>query len=280
MKGERALGHVRALVQLGERTPGSEGHRQAQVYILRHLRRSGAAVEEVDFSARTPGGSVAMKNIIGKFSGRSSEIIVLAGHYDTKKLEGFVGANDGGSSTALLLELARVLGRSQPNAMPVWVVFFDGEEAFRQWSARDGLHGSRHQVAAWKRAGIVPRLKAVIVVDMIGDKSLTLRRDRNSTRWLTDLVWEVARARGHGAHFLEEWTAVEDDHLPFVHAGVPAVDLIDLEYGPQNSFWHTRADTVDKVSARSFEIVGDVVLETVKRLGARWPGQAPPLHPR
>ncbi|MFQ5776609.1 MAG: M28 family peptidase [Terriglobia bacterium] len=274
MKGERALRHVRELVQFGARTPGSEGHRQAQDYILRHLRRTGAKVEEVDFTAHTPSGRVPMKNIVGKFSGRSSEIIVVAGHYDTKRLDGFLGANDGGSSAALLLELARVLGRSEANAVPVWVVFFDGEEAFRQWSAQDGLYGSRHQASAWKRASVVQRLKAVIVVDMIGDKDLTLRRDWNSTGWLTDLVWEVARARGYAAHFLDEQIAVEDDHLPFVRAGVPAVDLIDLEYGPQNSFWHTPADTVEKLSSRSFEVVGDVVLETVRRLGARWPGQA------
>lgn len=273
--GKRALGHVRALVRLGERPPGSQAHRRAQAYIIRHLRLAYAEIEEVDFAARTPRGLVPMKNIIGEIPGRSSDIVVLAGHYDTKKIPGFVGANDGGSSAGLLLELARVLGLQQPTPLTIWVVLFDGEEAFGQIGAGDGLYGSRYQVNVWQRAGVLERIRAVIVVDMIGDKDLALRRDLNSTTWLTDLVWQTAREKGHQAHFLDETTAIEDDHIPFVQAGVPAVDLIDLHYGPQNRYWHTPEDTLDKLSPRSFEIVGRVVLETVERLSQRWPGEPP-----
>lgn len=279
VSGPQALEHVRQLLKFGARVPGSEGHRWAEDYIIRQLRLAYAEVEEVNFAAETPAGLLPMKNIIGKIPGRSSDIVVLAGHYDSLGREGFVGANDSGSSAALLLELARVLGRRQPNPLTVWVVFFDGEEAVRQWSPQDSLYGSRYQASAWQRAGLLPRVKALILVDMIGDKDLALRRDLNSTPWLTELVWQAAHGRGHQAHFLDETTAIEDDHLPFVRAGVPAVDLIDFDYGPGNRYWHNREDTLDKLSPRSFEIVGEVILETVARLGQRWPGQAAPAEP-
>jgi len=271
VSGQRALEHVRALVNAGPRIPGSPGHRTAQDYILKQLRQAGAEVEQVDFVAETPLGKRPMKNIIGKISGRSADLIVLSGHYDTLVEEGFLGANDGGSSAALLLEMARVLARAQPNTTAVWVVFFDGEEAMRRWSATDGLYGSRYQAGAWQREGVLARIKALINVDMIGDKNLALKRDLNSTDWLADLVWKVAAEKSFETHFVEGAMAVEDDHMPFIRAGVPAVDLIDFAYGPENRYWHTPQDTPDKLSPRSLEIVGEVVLETVRRLGQRWP---------
>ena len=275
VSGRRALEHVRALTQVGARVPGTQGHTWAQAYIIRHLRLAYADIEEVDFAAQTPRGVVPMKNIIGRIAGRSDDIIVLAGHYDTLKLEGFVGANDGGSSAALLLELARVLGRQQPNDATIWVTFFDGEEAFERWGPRDGIYGSRYQASAWQRDGTLARIKAVIVVDMIGDRDLNVRLDSNSTPWLNELVLQVARDRGHEAHFSEDERPVWDDHVPFVQAGVPAVDLIDFDYGPENRYWHTPEDTADKLSPRSFEIVADVVLEIVARLSQRWPAAEP-----
>lgn len=275
VSGRRALEHVRALLQAGPRIPGTQGHAWAQAYIIRHLRLSYADVEEVDFAAQTPQGVVPMKNIIGKIPGRSEDLIVLTGHYDTLDREGFLGANDGGSSTALLLELARVLGRQQPNEATIWIVFFDGEEAYQQWGPRDGIYGSRYQAGAWQRDDTLPRIKALINVDMIGDKDLALRRDANSTPWLTDLLWQVAREKGHGAHFREESIGVEDDHTPFLRHNVPAADLIDFYYGPDNRYWHTTDDTLDKLSPRSFDIVGEVVLEAVARLSQRWPTASP-----
>lgn len=276
VSGRRALEHVRALTQAGGRVPGTQAHAWAQAYIIRHLRLAYAAeIEEVNFAAATPRGTVPMKNIIGKFPGRSDDIIVLAGHYDTIDREGFVGANDAGSSTALLLELARVLGRQQPNDATIWVAFFDGEEAFKDWGPRDGIYGSRYQASAWQRDGTLSRVKAVIVVDMIGDRDLGLRREANSTPWLTDLLWQIAHEKGHGAHFLEDSIAVEDDHVPFLRLGVPAVDLIDFDYGPHNRYWHTANDTLDKLDRRSFEIIGEVVLEAVAQLGQRWPEDKP-----
>ncbi|HXE74164.1 MAG TPA: M28 family peptidase [Candidatus Xenobia bacterium] len=269
ISGQKAMAHVRALVGLGERRPGSEGHRKAQAYILAELRKLDLEVEEVNFDAETPRGRLAMKNIIAKIPGRAPDILVVGGHYDTLWRDGFVGANDGGSSTALLLELARVLRSRMPLQKTVWVVFFDGEEAVEAWSERDGVYGSRWQAALWRQQGTLRRVRAVIIVDMIGDRELNLRREQNSTAWLTDLVWQAARDKGYAAYFLNEQTAVYDDHSAFLALGVPAVDLIDFDYGPNNRYWHTTEDTVDKVSGRSMVIVGEVVLETLNRLMRR-----------
>lgn len=269
--GKRALNHVHALADFGPRPPGSEGIQKAREYIRTHLRRSYIDVEEIPFVAQTPYGSVLMTNFVAKIPGKSTDILVLAGHYDTvdtRKVPNFVGANDGGSSAGLLLELARVLAERR-NELTIWLVFFDGEEAIREWSARDGLYGSRYLAFSWKRDGILPRIRAFILLDMVGDRDLLIRRDLNSTPWLTDLVWQAARDLGHTAHFSDQILTLDDDHTPFVRAGVPAVDLVDFDYGPGNRYWHTKEDTPDKLSARSLQVVGEVVLETVRRLEQR-----------
>lgn len=269
--GDRALAHVRALVALGPRAPGSEGIEKARVYIRRNLRRSAIEVEEVTFVASTPRGSVPMTNLVAKIPGKSTDIVVLAGHYDTvdtRLIPGFVGANDGGSSAAMLLELARVLGKRRTD-LSIWVVFFDGEEALQQWGPRDGIYGSRYLAGLWKRERIMSRIRGFILLDMVGDRDLVIRRELNSTSWLLDLIWKVAEDLGHATYFSKQTLAVEDDHVPFVRAGVPAVDLIDFDYGPGNRYWHSREDTVDKLSARSLGVIGEVVLETLRRLEQR-----------
>jgi glutaminyl-peptide cyclotransferase len=164
-----------------------------------------------------------------------------------------VGANDGGSSAALLLELTRRLAAA-PREYTYWVVWFDGEEARVSWTVTDSLYGSRRLAADLARAGRLPR--AMVLVDMIGDRDLGILRDAYSTRWLTDLLWATAARLGHGRHFLNTAMGVEDDHAPFLQAGVPAALLIDFDYPP----WHTADDTLDKVSAQSLAVVGDVVL--------------------
>jgi Zn-dependent M28 family amino/carboxypeptidase len=196
--------------------------------------------------------------VIGVLPGRRPDVILLGGPYDTKWFPGFrfVGANDGGSSAALLLQLARVLAKA-PREFTYWITFFDGEEARADWTSTDSLYGSRHLAAELARTGRLPR--AVIVVDMIGDRDLGLRREGYATAWLTDIVWATARRLGHGRHFLGDVLPVEDDHAPFLRAGVPATLLIDFDYPP----WHTAADTLDKVSARSLAIVGEVVREAL-----------------
>jgi Zn-dependent M28 family amino/carboxypeptidase len=271
--GEAALRHVAHLVAIGPRPAGSPAAERTRAYIGDALGRLGIATEVRAFEAVTPHGPLRMANVVAVLPGRRPDVILLGGHYDTKWFEGvhFVGANDGGSSTALLLELARVLA-ARPREYTYWVVWFDGEEARGSWTDRDSLYGSRHLAAALRRERRLPR--AVIVVDMIGDRELGIRRETSSAGWLTDLVWASAVRLGHGAHFLPHTMAVADDHAPFLAAGVPAALLIDFDYPP----WHTAGDTLDKVSARSLGIVGDVLLDAlpaVERHLSRSGGAAP-----
>ena len=260
--GQRAYAHVAQLVAIGPRPPGSEGMRRAQEYIRGQLRSFGCrVVEEDDFRASTPVGSVPMKNFLVKVPGAGAHVVLLATHYDTKRLENFVGANDGGSSTGLMLELARRLC-ARKNALTVWIAFFDGEEAFVKWSETDGTYGSRQMAAKLALSGELPRIKAMLLADLIGDRNLRVKREWHSTRWLTDLVWATAARLGYQSVFLSEEFSTEDDHLPFLRRNVPAVDIIDLNI----QYWHTAGDTLDKISPRSLAIVGHVIFESLAEL--------------
>jgi glutaminyl-peptide cyclotransferase len=206
---------------------------------------------------------VAMKNILAKFPGKSGKAIVVTGHFDTKYFASgkFVGASDGGSSTGLLLELAQVL-QGQKRADDVYIVFFDGEEAVGDWSDTDSLYGSRHLAERWKKDGMLYKIKALINVDMIGDKNLNVQPDMNSTAVLRRLVWKAAADLGYASSFPNDPLTIDDDHMPFIKLGVPSVDLIDFDY----QAWHKEDDTMDKLSAKSLEIVGAVVVEVIARL--------------
>jgi glutaminyl-peptide cyclotransferase len=268
--GAAAFRHLERLVAIGPRPAGSAAGARARDYIAAELRRAGVKVRVEPFEADTPDGRLKMANVVGVVAGRRREVILIGGHYDTKAFRDFrfVGANDGGSSTAWLLELARALA-AQPREYTYWVAFFDGEEARGAWTPTDSLYGSRRMAADLARRGQLP--KAVIVADMIGDRDLNIRRESASTPWLTDLVWESARRLGQTVHFLPEAMAVEDDHAPFLSAGVPAALLIDFDFPA----WHTAGDTLDKVSARSLQVVGDVVLDALPALEARVGGTRP-----
>jgi len=268
--GAAAFRHLERLVAIGPRPAGSAAGARARDYIAAELRRAGAKVRVEPFEADTPDGRLKMANVVGVVAGRRREVILIGGHYDTKAFRDvrFVGANDGGSSAAWLLELARALA-AQPREYTYWVAFFDGEEARGAWTPTDSLYGSRRMAADLARRGQLP--KAVIVADMIGDRDLNIRRESASTPWLTDLVWESARRLGQTIHFLPEAMAVEDDHAPFLSAGVPAALLIDFDFPA----WHTAGDTLDKVSARSLQVVGDVVLDALPAVEARLGGTRP-----
>jgi Zn-dependent M28 family amino/carboxypeptidase len=262
--GVSAMKYTREAVAFGPRPAGSEANHKLQNYILSQIRQDGCQVIEDPFVAKTPFGDKMMDNIIAKFPGRSGRAIVITGHFDTKPFPGrkFVGANDGGSSTGLLLELARVLSR-KPRIDDVYLVWFDGEEAFRpEWAGLDNLYGSRHLAAKWRQDQTLTRIKALINVDMIGDKSLNIKRETNSNPRLLQLVWSTAAELGYQAYFVNENLATDDDHMPFVQLGVPALDIIDFDYPP----WHEDSDTLDKLSSQSLEIVGTVVLEVIHRL--------------
>jgi len=257
--GAAALKHVERLVAIGPRVAGSPGGARARAYIVGELKRiPGVQVEVKSFEADTPRGRVAMANVVAVLPGRRPDVVMLAGHYDTKLFTQFqfVGANDGGSSAALLLELARRLAAA-PRDYTYWLVWFDGEEAVETWTERDSLYGSRRFASDLARAKRLPR--AMILVDMIGDRDLAIRRESHSAAWLTDIIWDAAARLGHGRHFLRDSMPVEDDHVPFMRAGVPATLLIDFDFSP----WHTAEDTLDKVSADSLAVVGQVLLEAL-----------------
>ena len=262
----RAWSDLRQVVALGPRPAGSPAVEQTRQYIKSQLAPLDIPVAEQAWDDRTPAGPVHMVNLVATIPGASKNRVVIAGHFDTKRYREFrfVGANDGGSSTAFLIEIARVL-KARKNALTIELLFLDGEEAVGEWQGLDHTYGSRHYVEVAKRDGSLSSLKALLLVDMIADRDLRIRRDANSTSWLTDLVWNAARAQKLGAYFPNERTEIEDDHLPFVEAGVPALDIIDLEYDA----WHTPMDTLDAISARSLQVVGDVLLAALPQIEQR-----------
>lgn len=273
--GASALAYAREFVSIGPRWPTSQGHAKAEAFLRAQLQHD--QLEEDAFTADTAIGPVNLRNFIVRFPGKKPGVIVLGTHYETNyplRTINFVGANDGGATTGLLMAIADRLraetahGR-QLDGYSVWLVFFDGEEAFRSWSESDSTYGSRHLAAKWGRDGTLSRIKAFMLADMIGDKDLDIQHETNSTDWLVDLVRQAAHKFGYDRYFFQTQESVEDDHLPFVQRGVPSIDVIDLDYGPNNSYHHTAQDTMDKVSARSLTIDGDVFLETIRLINER-----------
>jgi Zn-dependent M28 family amino/carboxypeptidase len=264
----RAYGHVKRLVEMGPHPSGSESIRKAQQFLETELKSYGLKVSEDSFSGETPRGTVPMKNIIAELPGEKPDLVLITGHYDTKLQAGFVGANDGGSSAAAVLETARALSKSKPE-YTLWFVLFDGEEAVVDWSAmggRDNTYGSRHLANKLRAEGAISRVRALVLFDMIGDKDLDIKREGESTPWMVEAIWKTARAMGHQKNFQESEQFISDDHLPFRNAGVPVVDLIDFNYGPDHSYWHTNLDTLDKISGESIKIVGDVVIRALPEI--------------
>jgi len=270
---KRAFQYTREVTAFGPRYMGNENHKKLERYIVDHLK--GDQVEDDAFTADTVEGKFPVRNIIAKFPGSKDGIIVILGHYDTNyplRNIGYVGANDGGSSTAILLEFAnqlRVAPGKKRDGYSVWLVWTDGEEAVRKWSDTDSLYGTRHLAERWEKDGTLKKIKALMVMDMIGDADLDIFRDTNGAPWLLDLIYSAAERLGYQSHFYAIQTTVEDDHLPFVKRGVPSADVIDLDYGYNNVFHHTAQDTMDKLSPKSEEIVGDTIMLTIHMLDQR-----------
>jgi len=268
---KRAFEHLRKQVSIGPRPSGTPAIVETRRYIIEQLKAAGIESREQMFIGMTPLGEVSMVNVIATISGKRRERIAIASHFDTKLYREFrfVGANDGASSTAALLELGRVL-KQRPNEFTIELLFLDGEEArMPEWRGLDNTYGSRHYVDAAQKDKSLATLKALVLLDMIGDRDLRVRRDANSTPWLVDIVWSAAAKIGHSATFPNELTTIEDDHVPFLRAGIPAVDIIDLD----NPTWHTPQDTLEFVSARSLQIVGDVVLAALPEIEKRLASQ-------
>ena len=260
VSGERALEEVRKFVELGPRDSGTPGAEQAAVYLRDRLRELGVAAEIQEFTDLTPVGELTFRNVLGRIPGTGGKILLLGSHYDTKVgIADFVGANDSGSSTGLLLELARVLQAGAPHAMEIRFAFFDGEESRQRYGPNDGFHGSRHLAETMEADGSLTNVAAMILLDMVGDRDLTITIPRNCTPWLTTLAFDAARAEGARTKFQLYPYTVGDDHEEFFARGVPAIDLIDFQFGSapgKNDYWHTAQDTLDKLSAESLQIVG------------------------
>ena len=267
LNGRRAHANIKKLLDFGPRPSGSPNLKNARAWIKTELQKAGCKIEEDHFTAFTPIGKIPMVNLIGKIPGRETKVIILAAHYETKRFTSFpfVGANDSASGVGLVLELARNLADSN-NRFTYWLVFFDGEEAIENWSPTDGLYGSRHMVEKLTATGKLSRIHALILLDMIGDAKLDIKKERNSTPWLNDLIWNSAKKLGHGKYFLNFQTEIVDDHYPFIQAGVSAIDIIDFNYGPGHRYCHTTEDTIDKIHHSSLSIIGNVVLASLSQM--------------
>jgi glutaminyl-peptide cyclotransferase len=267
--GAKAYDHVAKFVAFGPHPPATDAIHNVQNYIHSQLQGFGCAVDEDDFTAPTPIGAMAMKNIIAKIPGTGQGIILLLTHYDTKRVDNFVGAEDGGSSTGLMLEMARVLCGRPKQANAVWIAFLDGEETQAQfdWDDKDSTYGARELAARLAVSGDLKRVRATILADMIGQKNLEILRESDSTKWLTDLIWRTAAKLGYKDIFVSKEQQISDDHQPFLSRRVPAADVID--FNGFGEYWHTAQDTLDKISPRSLAIVGHVILESVNELQKR-----------
>jgi hypothetical protein len=281
---DRAFEHVRKQVEFGPRPPGSPELEKARAYIIDQLRTYGLKVTTDEFRATTPIGDTRMVNITAELPGESSDVIIISSHYDAKYVKQFkfVGANDPGSSIGELLEVARVMAaKKEKPKLTYWFVLFDGEEAICfDWDQchnpnpadpktplPDNLYGSRRYVSQLTANNELRRVRAVILFDLSGYKDLRLGRDELSTGWLLDIVWDTANQVGYGKYFVNDREGVgDDDHAPFLKAGIDSLDIIQLTTYP---YWHTKEDTLDKVSAKSLKIVGDTVLVSLPKIEER-----------
>jgi glutaminyl-peptide cyclotransferase len=262
-----------------KRFNASPGHAKAEEFLKQHFAPEAAKGNFVadTFTATTPAGLQTMTNYIVKYPGKKDGIIVLVSHYETNyplRDINFYGANDGAATSALLIEIGTILRAHPPEGYSIWLVFDDGEEAVKTWSNSDSLYGTRHLAAKWSQDGTLTKIKALLVADMIADKDLNIDYVENSTPWLLDLLKVAAKNTGHSASIFKYREAEEDDHLPFAARGVPVLDLIDAHYGPTtdampDGYHHTDKDTLDKISARSLQISGDIVLEMIRLINQR-----------
>jgi len=272
---KQAYAYTAQIAGFGERWPGSPGHKKTEDLIHQVLQRDGARIEADDFAAPTPRGQIVVRNIIGKFNVSADpkqEIFILAGHYDTLFQPGFIGANDGASSAAILLAFADALA-AQKTRMQIWLVWTDLEEAINSFTGDDGLYGSRHLAQKLAATGMRSRIRGFFLLDMIGDKDLSVARETGSDRRLQDFIARAAGQLGYGQYFFQYESGIIDDHVPFIRTGIPAVDVVDARYGrmgPQfdsmGEFHHSNTDTMDKVSQHSLEVVGRTILLTVELL--------------
>ena len=265
INGQNVMQHIKNIVSYGPHPAGSDAQKKVAQYLVQQMSSLGLKVHTHPFRPITPQGRLEMQNIWGVIKGDQESVIILASHYDSKYFENFsfIGANDSGSSSGLLLELARILSNNNPTNHSLWIVFFDGEESLHEWTRIDSLYGSREFVKTLKRKGNLEKISTLILLDMVGDKNLQLFQDLNSSKWLNRIIWNKASQMGHGKIFVKRGNvAAEDDHLPFAREGVPVVDVINLNY----KYWHRKEDTLDKLSTHNLTAVGNVILSSLAEI--------------
>lgn len=268
--GERAFKEVVALVQFTPRDVGTPNGQKAAEHIFQRLKAFGVKAEIDTFTDQTPDGEKTMHNVVGRIPGRKDEWIIVGSHFDTMPgIDNFQGANDGGSSTGVLLELARVLSGTKLDTGIIFA-FFDGEEGIAHYKEGDGLHGSRHMADQLLKSGESKNVKGMILLDMVGDRDLHFVLPTNSSQFLSKTMFAAAHATGHRDCFsLSSNTFITDDHVPFMQIGIPSIDLIDFKYGSApglNNYWHTDKDNLDNISEGSLQTTGSVVLEAIRML--------------
>jgi len=282
--GARTMQYTREIVAYGPRYNGSDAKLKVEAYFKKFFAPEAAKgwLETDSFTSNTPAGPQLMRNYIVRYPGTKPGVIVLASHYETNyplRNIPFVGANDGAATSAILMEMANHLRAATANGKKldgysVWLLFDDGEEAVQQWSHTDSLYGTRHLAAKWQANGTLGSIKAVLIVDMIGDKDLNVIREQNSTSWLEDTIYQAAKNTGHAGNFFKTKGYMEDDHLPFLQRGVATADVIDSDYGPHtestpDGWHHTAEDTLDKLSVKSLQTSGDVLTETIQLINQK-----------
>lgn len=274
---QQCFRYTAEIVGFGMRNPGSPGHQKTEDLVRRVVERDGGQFSTDDFVDQSPRGPVPVHNLIGKFnvsSDPNQPIFILAGHYDTLFMKGFVGANDGGSSTAILLSFADALHQAKPTHMQIWLVWTDFEEAVKSFQGSDGLVGSRHLAHKIAAEGLVPRIRGFFLLDMIGDKNLNVDKESSSTPWLQAFIMSAAKQLGYQQYFFKYSTEIIDDQKSFADVGIPVVDVVDAQYGPMpgdgmGAYHHTLQDTMDKISAHSLMVVGKTVLLAVEMIDAQ-----------
>ena len=257
-----------------KRFNGSPGHLAAENFIKAQFgpEEKDHRLEVDSFSASTPAGQQTMHNIIVRYPGKKDGVILLGTHYETNyplKDINFVGANDGACTSALLMEIGQYFRAHPPQGYSVWLVFFDGEEAVKSWTDQDSLYGSRHLAAKWSQDDMLGHIKAFLNADMIGDRDLNITHDDLSNPGLLDLLKVAAKDTGHSGNLYRESNGVLDDTVPFAKRGVPVLDVVDLDYGPQDAYHHTAEDTIDKISPQSLQVSADLFMQMINLINQR-----------
>ena len=271
--GQRAFREVEALVQISPRDAGTPGGRKAAEHIFQRLEQYGVKAEIDTFTDMTPEGEKTMHNVVGRIPGKTERWLILGSHFDTMPgIANFQGANDSGSSTGILLEIARLLAGHEPE-VGIVLAFFDGEEGIADYIPGDGLHGSRRMAKQLLESGEHKNIKAMVLLDMVGDKDLHFTIPANSATVLSKELMKAAHATGHRSRFsLSRNMAITDDHVPFLEMGIAAIDIIDFRFGSEpglNDHWHTAADHLGNISAESLQITGEVTLQLLRQLACQ-----------